>query len=38
MSGQACVPPIVPIFDRQTVPPWSYLPVSLASLARFLNL
>jgi hypothetical protein len=38
MSGQACVPPIVPIFERQTVPPCNYLAVSLAYFARFLNL
>lgn len=38
MRGQAWVPPMVPIFERQMVPPWSSLEVSLASFAKFLSL
>jgi len=38
MRGQACVPPIVPMLDKHTVPPSNYLAVSLASLASPLNL
>ena len=38
IKGQAWVPPIVPMLDRQIVPPWSSFAVSLAPAARFLSL
>lgn len=38
IKGQAWVPPIVPMFERQTVPPTNSFEVSLAYFARFLNL
>lgn len=38
INGHAFTPPIVPIFERQTVPSLSSLEVNLASEAKDLNL
>lgn len=38
IKGHAWVPPIVPIFDRQIVPPCNSLEVNLAYFARVLSL